>query len=310
MHDAHLGLTIELVGRLLHVGEVALLGDAKGRDELACLVILAPEDQSDQVDQEGMADQQRLEVVRLPATAGDHGLFESFGLDLGDLANLLLEPFPVVDGGSGERGVVLGAGLGQVVLELAGLVADHGFHVATEREPELARTEVEDAAAPFIEIAVGNDPVLQLGAGEVAIGGDRLHELPSLGLESFERDFLGDPVELHEGNVGPDRPQALEPEDGPLVLALAWPGANERGQLQCRVVGAEQAKGAHGPLFFGRSAFELPTLEECPGEGIQCGAIGVGLEGGDQRMSRAERALAQARQHSLDSAPRSACGHR
>ena len=66
--------------------------------------ILAPEDQSDQVDQEGMADQELFRVVRLPATAGDHGLFESFGLDLDDLADLFLEPFPIVDGGSGDAG--------------------------------------------------------------------------------------------------------------------------------------------------------------------------------------------------------------
>ncbi len=116
------------------------------------------------MDHERMADQQRLEVGRAPAPAGDHRLLQPFGLHLGHLPHLLLQLLPHLDGGTGQRRVVLGGRPGQIVLELALLVADHRLHLWPECEPEPARAEVEDAAAALVEVAIGDDPVLQLGA--------------------------------------------------------------------------------------------------------------------------------------------------
>ncbi len=177
MDDPDPGDPVQPIARLLHVGVVPLLGDAEGRDQLARLVIAAPENQTHQVDHERVSDQEGFEVGRSPASAGDHRLLESFGLELGHLADLLLEPLPVLDGRRRLGRVVLGTGLGQVVLQLAGLVADHRFHPAPECEPELAGPEVEQAAAAVVEVAVGYDAVLQLGAGESAVPGDPFHEL-------------------------------------------------------------------------------------------------------------------------------------
>ena len=48
-----------------------------------------------------------------------------------------------------------------------------------------------------------------------------------------------------------------------------------------------------------RRALGEPALEEGPGEGVERSAIGMGLEGGDERLGRIERAPGQGRQHGL-----------
>ncbi|MDQ7993375.1 MAG: hypothetical protein REI45_11940, partial [Propionicimonas sp.] len=81
----------------------------------------------------------------------------------------------------------------------AGGLAAQGFHVRTETELELAGAEIEGAGAVGIEAAIGDDAVLELGAGEAAFGGDGFDVLDGFGLEALKFDFLGDAVELHQG---------------------------------------------------------------------------------------------------------------
>jgi hypothetical protein len=71
--------------------------------------------------------------------------------------------------------------------------------------------------------------------------GDGLHRLGRLLLQPLELQLLGDAVELHEGGVRADRAEALQAEDGALVLALARPVADEGRELEGRAVAAQEA---------------------------------------------------------------------
>ena len=114
---------------------------------------------------------------------------------------------------------------------------------------------------------IRREAVLQLFHGQRAACGDMADFLSGALLQGFELEFPGDAVQLHQGDIGADGGENIQPDGSAFMLGFSRPGADQRGERAGGIVVTEDAERGKGPALFRRRAGGLPGAEQIPGEG-------------------------------------------
>nr|WP_262401582.1 hypothetical protein [Actinomadura sp. CNU-125] len=247
------------------VGEGAVFGHAEGR-RLAVRLFGSPDQAADEVLQQGVGGQEFAELGGRPAAAGDHGLFQAADLVGRDRPDVLLQGREPLVGGRGQVRVVLGAGLGEGLAGLAGVVGDDRLQLLVEGDDEAAGAVVEREGAGGVQAEVGDQAVGQLVGGQFEAGRDLFDLLLRAGLEALELHPLRDRVEVHEGGAGADGGEDVQAGHGLRVAALPRPRPDHGGKAADGLVVAGQRELGERPALLRGRAAQLPPAEQRPAE--------------------------------------------